>query len=131
MAHRRNIEGPGLAVVGMLTFLYQLALCDMAVLENPCLHAYLLPPCLPASGRSSWRVMRCCRGCRPTHTLVPAAPATLCIVGYRRPLCLGVIWLSTWPAIHLSLLASSLNMRGDCSVPLVWGTHYRADVGHQ
>jgi hypothetical protein len=43
------VEGAGLGVVGRLTRLRQLKLFNMAVLENPCLHEYLLP--LPASLR--------------------------------------------------------------------------------
>jgi hypothetical protein len=44
-----HIVGPGLGVVGRLTRLRELTLCNMAVLESHCLHDYLLP--LPASLR--------------------------------------------------------------------------------
>jgi hypothetical protein len=45
----RSMEGPGLAMVGRLMCLHHLALCNMSVLDNSCLHEYLLP--LPASLR--------------------------------------------------------------------------------
>jgi hypothetical protein len=45
----RSVQGPGLAVVGRLTCLHELKLCNMEVMESRCLHEYLLP--LPASLR--------------------------------------------------------------------------------